>query len=111
MLGLTTLVATLLRSRAQACVVLAYVAALLCVASTASANSSAQTKTRVWVIAREGAAHVLTDKPRSHSVSGTISRVYSSGHGDWPEFEVDSGSEKHAGREWEISRFTNPAVR
>jgi hypothetical protein len=30
----------------------------------------------------------------THSVSGTISRVYMSGHGDWPEFEVDSGGEK-----------------
>ncbi len=30
----------------------------------------------------------------THSVSGIVSRVYMSGHGDWPEFEVDSGSEK-----------------
>ena len=27
-------------------------------------------------------------------VSGTIARVYMSGHGDWPEFEVDSNGEK-----------------
>jgi hypothetical protein len=29
-----------------------------------------------------------------HSVNGIISHLYMSGHGDWPEFEVDSGGEK-----------------
>jgi hypothetical protein len=27
-------------------------------------------------------------------VQGTISRVYTTGHGDWPEFELDTGTEK-----------------
>jgi hypothetical protein len=30
----------------------------------------------------------------THSVSGVISSVYMTGHGDWPEFEIDSGNEK-----------------
>jgi hypothetical protein len=46
--ALVALVATLLRLRARACVVLACVAAMLCVAANAPALESAQTKTRVW---------------------------------------------------------------
>jgi hypothetical protein len=30
----------------------------------------------------------------THVVSGVISRIYLTGHGDWPEFELDSGHEK-----------------
>jgi hypothetical protein len=33
------------------------------------------------------------DIPRQEII-GTISRVYMTGHNDWPEFEVDSGEEK-----------------
>ena len=29
-----------------------------------------------------------------HEVQGTISRVYMTGHGDWPEFELDTGAVK-----------------
>jgi hypothetical protein len=43
-----TVVATLLRIRARACVVLACIAAMLCATTNASANPDAQTKTRVW---------------------------------------------------------------
>jgi hypothetical protein len=46
--GLAALIATLLRFRARACVVLACVAAMLCAATIASATPSTQTKTRVW---------------------------------------------------------------
>lgn len=48
MLGLATLVATLLRLRARACVVLACLAAMLCAAAHASALERVQPKTRVW---------------------------------------------------------------
>jgi hypothetical protein len=48
MLSLATTLAILLRFRARACVVLACLAATLCAANIASANSSVQTKTRVW---------------------------------------------------------------
>ena len=29
-----------------------------------------------------------------YEIFGTISRIYMSGHNDWPEFEIDSGREK-----------------
>jgi len=47
-LGFAPLVATLLRFRARACMVLACVAAMLFTASIASANATAETKTPVW---------------------------------------------------------------
>lgn len=47
-LGLATLVATLLRFRARACAVLACLAAMLCAATNASALEGVQPKTRVW---------------------------------------------------------------
>jgi len=31
---------------------------------------------------------------QKHEIVGTISRVYMSGHNDWPEFEIDSDGEK-----------------
>ncbi len=40
-----------------------------------------------------------------HDVTGVISRVFMTGHGDWPEFELDSGGEKTA---W--TRFGDPAL-
>ena len=48
MLSLATVVTTLLRLRARACVVLACIAVMLCTASIASANPSVQPQTRVW---------------------------------------------------------------
>jgi hypothetical protein len=47
-LGLATLVATLLRFRARAYVGLACLAAMLCMATNASASPGVQPKTRVW---------------------------------------------------------------
>jgi hypothetical protein len=46
--GLVAALAALLRLRARACVALACIATALCMASVASAQPSAQTKTRVW---------------------------------------------------------------
>jgi len=46
--ALAAVVATLLRFRARACVVLACIAAMLCATTNASASQSVQTKTRVW---------------------------------------------------------------
>lgn len=48
MLGLAAVVATLLRFRARACIVLACVAAMLCATANASALERVQPKTRVW---------------------------------------------------------------
>jgi hypothetical protein len=39
-----------------------------------------------WVAVEDGRI------PR-HTVQGVISRLYMSGHGDWPEFEVQSGEQ------------------
>jgi hypothetical protein len=49
-LSLATVVATLLRFPARACVVLACLASVLCAASNASAQPSVQPQTRVWDI-------------------------------------------------------------
>jgi len=36
-------------------------------------------------------AAVEDDRIPRHTVQGVISRLYMSGHGDWPEFEIQSG--------------------
>ena len=67
--ALAALVATLLRFRARACVVLACVAAMLCTTSLASANTTAETKTRVWDFSSAAPLNVWLERsatPRTH---------------------------------------------
>ena len=40
-----------------------------------------------WMAIRDG-------RIQKHVVSGTISRLFMTGHGDWPEFELNSGGAK-----------------
>jgi hypothetical protein len=47
---------------------------------------------------------VHTGALETHTIEGRISRVYMSGHGDFPEFEVDDGSSR---TQWE--RFGDDA--
>ena len=38
-------------------------------------------------------AAVEDGRIEQHTIEGVITRLYMSGHGDWPEFEVESGKE------------------
>ena len=50
---------------------------------------------------------VGTEKLPVHTIEGVITRVFISGHNDFPEFEVDDGTEKtHWERRGEDSAFT-----
>jgi hypothetical protein len=64
-LSLATVVATLLRIRARACVVLTCLAAMLCAASIASANPTAQAKTRVWDFDSAAPLHTWLERSAS----------------------------------------------
>jgi hypothetical protein len=68
-LSLATVVATLLRFPARACVVLACLASVLCAASIASAQPSVQPQTRVWDFSFAQPLNVWLDadaSPRTH---------------------------------------------
>lgn len=85
MLGLATLVATLLRFRARACVALACLAAMLFTASTVSANPPAETKTRVWDFSSAAPLNVWLERsasPRTHleNQSGSLELTSVSPH-------------------------------
>lgn len=80
MLGLAALVATLLRFRARAYVVLACVAAMLCAANIASAN--AQPKTRVWDFSSADALNIrlnAAESPRLHPKNQLARSEHASG--------------------------------
>jgi hypothetical protein len=72
-LTVATVVATLLRLRARACVVLACVAALLCTASIASAKPGAQPKTRVWDFSFAEPLNIRLDAPANAETHPAIS--------------------------------------
>jgi len=67
--ALATLVATLLRFRTRACVVLACIAAMLCTSVNASALERVQTKTRVWDFSSAAPLNTWLERsatPRTH---------------------------------------------
>ena len=68
-LSLATVVASLIRVRARACVVLACVAAMLCAVGVASAHPSVQPKTRIWDFSSASPLNVWLERsasPRTH---------------------------------------------
>lgn len=82
MLSLATVVATLLRLRARACVVLACLAAMLFTASIAPAQPVVHAQTRVWGFESAAPLHIWLESavsPRTHLENQSSSLEHASG--------------------------------